>query len=486
MKSIIKAQNNILEKYLRYAAETAFGRKYGFHTIKSYQEYKKAVPITSFKDYDPYREDIKRGEANLIWPGKSSKFAISAGTTGAPKDIPLFPDRERSDKIFLRRVAFSYLRRHPNIFNIWGKQMSLPGTIERDPNYPGVIFGEISGHLALLAPPVLAKIQILEPADSVWMTFKDKLEIAVERGVKHDLRVLTSLPSVMLRYFQLVLDYTGKDHIGDVWPNFKLLVSGGEPLPSYKKHLQKLCEGMPLHFIENYGASEGYFAFNTDQDRTDMKLVVDNNVFYEFIPNPSQNRDELYLQETIPIWEVEADRPYAMVVTSNSGLWRYLLNDLVIFTDLAQPRIRVAGRASDVLDNYGETIEAIHVQETLDRVIAKTGGIFSSCTVGVVHQDAKESPHHVWFIRFAERPADMQAFAKAVDEDLIRTNRSYQIRRNGDAIAPPEFFALTQEAITSWQAEHMKIKAQTKFPRMIHEPEKCLSLMKRCEKLAQA
>ncbi|AXJ02135.1 GH3 auxin-responsive promoter [Cyclonatronum proteinivorum] len=484
MKSIIQAQNNILEKYLQFAADTAFGKKYGFKNLKSYHEFRKTVHITSFKDYDTYREAIKRGEPDLTWPGTSGKFAISAGTTGAPKDIPIFPERERSDKIFLRRVALSYLRKNPNIFKIWGKQMSLPGTIERDPDYPGVLFGEISGHLALMAPPVLSRIQILEPQQSVWMTFKDKLEIAVERGVKHDLRVLTSLPSVMLRYFQMVLDYTGKDHIGDVWPNFRLLVSGGEPLPSYKNHLQKLCEGMPLHFIENYGASEGYFAFNTHQDRTDMKLVVDNNVFYEFIPNPSQNRDELYLQETIPIWEVEAGKPYAMVVTTNSGLWRYLLNDLVIFTDLSQPRIRVAGRASDVLDNYGETIEAIHVQECLERVTAKTGGIFSSCTVGVVHEDAKKSPHHVWFIRFAERPQDLQAFAKAVDEDLARTNRSYNIRRNGDAIGMPEFYALTQEAITSWQNEHTKVKAQTKFPRMIHDSEKCLSLMKRCEKLA--
>jgi len=484
MSAIIDVQNKILNKFIRYAAETEFGKRHNFSSIKSYHEYKQAVGLTTFKDYDVYREPMKRGVPNLTWPGSANKFAISAGTTGKPKDIPINDDRERSDKLFLRRVALSYLSKNPNIFRLFGKQLSLPGTIEKDPDYPGVIFGEISGHLALMAPPILSRIQVIPPEESVWMNFKDKLEIAVEKGTKADLRVITALPSVMLRYFQLALEHTGKDNVGDIWPNLKVLVAGGEPLPSYRKHLETLSEGMNLHFIENYGASEGYFAFNTDQNRTDMKLVVDSNVFYEWIPNPSQNRDELSKQPTIPTWDIEEGKPYGMVVTSNSGLWRYLLNDVVIFTDLDQPRIRVAGRASDVLDNYGETIEALHVQEAMENVTAEHGGVFSSCTVGVVHNSEKESPFHVWFVQWAQRPDDMEKFVDAIDHELARTNRSYMIRRNGNAIDRPQFFALTKEAISEWQREHMKVKAQTKFPRMIHDHDKCRSLMAKCEKLA--
>lgn len=484
MSSIIDAQNKILNRYIRYAADTEFGKQYNFGLIKSYHEYKEALPLTTFKDYDIYREPMKRGVPNLTWPGSAHKFAISAGTTGKPKDIQINADRERSDKLFLRRVALSYLSKNPNIFKLMGKQLSLPGTIEKDPDYPGVIFGEISGHLALMAPPILSKAQVIPPSESVWMNFKDKLEIAVEKGVKADIRVITALPSVMLRYFQLSLEYTGKSNVGDIWPNLRVLVSGGEPLPSYKKHLLKLSDGMNLHFIENYGASEGYFAFNTDQHRDDMKLVVDNNVFYEWIPNPSQNREELAKQPTIPTWDVEEGKPYGMVVTSNSGLWRYLLNDVVIFTDMNTPRIRVAGRASDVLDNYGETIEALHVQEAMQKVTGELGGVFSSCTVGVVHNSEKDSPHHVWFVQWAEKPADMKQFAKGIDAELARTNRSYMIRRNGNAIDMPHFFELTKEAIAEWQREHMKVKAQTKFPRMIHDHDQCRSLMAKCERLA--
>ncbi len=334
-----------------------------------------------------------------------------------------------------------------------------------------------------MAPAILSRIQVMPPKESVHMNFKDKLELAIEKGVKSDIRVITALPSVMLRYFQLALEATGKSHIGDIWPNMKVLVSGGEPLPSYRKHLEKLSEGMGLHFIENYGASEGYFAFNTRQDRDDMKLIVDNNIFYEWIPDPARNREDLIKQDTIPTWDIEEGKPYGMVVTTNSGLWRYLLNDVVIFTDLMQPRIRVAGRASDVLDNYGETIEALHVQEAMEKITGKLGGVFSSCTVGVIHDSEKDSPYHVWFVQWAEKPEDMKVFAKAIDEELANTNRSYMIRRDGGAIAGPEFYNLTKEAIEAWQQENTKVRAQTKFPRMIHDIEKCRSLMEKCEKL---
>ncbi|MCH8568520.1 MAG: GH3 auxin-responsive promoter family protein [Balneolales bacterium] len=484
MSLIFEAQEKILKKFMPYAANTVFGKRYNFSSVKNYEDFLKYVPVTTFLDYEEYQEPMKQGAADLTWPGTVSKFAISAGTTGKPKDIPLTPDRVRSDKLFLRKVALSYLYSYPNIFSLWGRQLSLPGTLERDKKYPGVIFGEISGHLALMAPALLSKIQIMDPDESVWLSFKDKLEIAIEQGVKSDIRVITSLPSVLLRYFQQVLDYTGKSHIGDVWPNLTLLVSGGEPLPSYRQHLDVLTEGMRLHYIENYGASEGYFAFNTEQNRSDMKLVCDSNVFYEWIPNPSSSKEKLREQPTIPTWQVKAGERYGMVVTTNSGLWRYVLNDVVIFTDTEIPRIKVAGRASDVLDDYGEYIEAFHVQETLRKVTEITGGVFSNCTVGVLHDSAKESPYHVWFVQWAEEPKDPAQFAKLVDEKLAEINRSYEIRRNGEAIDKPKFYELTTKAIAEWQQEFMKVKAQTKFPRMIHDHEKCRSLVKRCRRMA--
>ncbi|MEX0681028.1 MAG: GH3 auxin-responsive promoter family protein [Balneolales bacterium] len=483
MNNIIDNQTGILLNYLKYAANTDYGRLYNFQSIKSYEQFIEKVPVSDFNSYNPYKERLKRGEADLVWPGSANEFAISAGTTGEPKIIPIFKERKQSDRRFLRQVAFSYLRRYPDFIKLLGKQITLPGMVENWPDYPRATFGEISGLLALNAPYIFTRQQLIPANESVWMSFQDKVEKNIELGVKEDVRVFTSLPSVALRFFQQLLEKTGKQSIAEIWPNLQAIITGGEPLKSYKAHIKKLSEGINPRFVENYGASEGYFAFNTEQDRDDLKMVVDNNVFYEWIPDPSENRDELKKQKPIPTWQVETGKRYAMVVTSDSGLWRYLLNDVILFTDLETPRIRVTGRVSDVLDDYGETIESIHIQQTLEKVTGELGGIYSNWCVGVLLNDDYTTPTHIWFIEWAEKPVNTEAFVKAVDETLISINRSYEIRRKGGAISEPKFYNLNRRAIEQWQKELFKVKAQSKTPRMIHNQEICLSLMNKCEPL---
>ncbi|MFW6348306.1 MAG: GH3 family domain-containing protein [Cyclonatronaceae bacterium] len=485
MSPIINVQKRILRRFLKYASHTAFGKNHDFRNIKSYEDYARKVPLTTADDYIPYVEQAKRGEADTTWPGSCKRFALSAGTTGAPKTFTLTKDRIKSDRVFLRRVVLAYLKQFPqNTLQVFGPQLSFPGNVNGDPNYPGATFGEVSGHLALTAPGLLSNLQLIPAADGVSMDFGRKLEVALEKGLKSDLRVITALPSLMVRFFQLALERTGKQRIADIWPNLCLLISGGEPLPKFRAHLEQLCEGQQqLHFIENYGSSEGYFAFNADQSRDDLKLIVDNNVFYEWIPNPSRNTTELLNQPVIPSWEVEAGVEYGMVVTTNSGIWRYVLNDVITFTDLKQPRIKVIGRISDVLDDYGEAVEASHTDEVLRQVTRQTGGVSSSCTVGVHKNPDDGSVRHVWFIEWAggEKPADMQAFAQKIDQALRNYNRSYRIRRDSETLQMPLFYELNSEAIEAWKQEHTKGSAQTKFPRMISDHDRTKSLMKRCE-----
>lgn len=488
MSKIINVQKRILQRFLNYASHTTFGKKHDFRNIRSYKDYVSKVPVTTAEDYADLMEEAKRGEADTNWPGTCSRFAESAGTTGAPKILPLNSDRIKSDQVFLRRVMLSYLKQYPeSIAKVFGRQLSFPGNVNGNPDYPGTTFGEVSGHLALTAPSFLSKLQLIPATDGVSMDFSRKLDVALEKGLNTDLRVITALPSVMVRFFQLALKRTGKQRIGEIWPNLCLLISGGEALPKFRQHLEKLCEGQEqLHFIENYGSSEGYFAFNTDQSRDDLKLVVDNNVFYEWIPDPSHDPEELLKQPAVPIWKVEAGKKYAMVVTTNSGIWRYALNDVITFTDLEQPRIRVIGRVSDVLDDYGESFEAAHVEVVLDRVAEQSGGVSAACTVGVHKNEEDESVRHVWFMEWAEgdKPENMESFAHAVDRELRRYNRSYRIRRDAEALSMPLFYDLTRDAAEKWKQAHTKGSAQTKFPRMISDPEKTRSLMDYCEEAA--
>ena len=483
MRKIKAVQERILRNYLSFAAQTRFGEKHSFSSIKSYGEYRKRVPVSNTSAFQSDIEQMRAGRPDVLWPGVTRKFAFSAGTTGIPKQIPLTPEREASDRLFLKRAAISYLRQYPSsLFRVLGKHLSLPGQIKEDPDRPGVTYGEISGYLASFAPEILVHFNLMSRRDAVTLDFDEKMALALDRALKSNIRVFTTLPSIGLRFFQILLNKTGKQNMGEVWPGFKLFVCGGEPLNSFRKHISKLFEGKEIHFLENYGSSEGYFAFNSSQDRNDMQLMLDNNIFYEWIPDPSENRDDLLHQETVPTWEVETGRKYAMVVTSNSGLWRYLLYDLVMFTRLDEPRIVVPGRVTNVHDRYGEAIESIHVRQVLEEAVRETGGIFSNYSLGVIMDSERDNPTHIWFIEWAEKPQDMQHFAELIDHNLIRINRSYEIRRKGGAISPPRFYDLNGNGMGSWQEKFYKIGAQTKVPRMIHDEERCRDLMKRCRR----
>lgn len=483
MQHIKDAQVRILKKFLKVAAHTRYGTEHGFSNLENYADFASALPITTYSDYTHHIDAIKKGKPDILWPGIADRFAISAGTTGNPKEIPMTKDREQSDKAFLRQVGVSYFSKHPGkLLKMFGKQLTLPGQVHQAPGNPQLTYGEISGYLATFTPQFLLPFQLIPPDEAVAMSFDAKIERALEHSIHADVRLMVTLPSVGLRFFQMMLEKTGKDNMSEIWPNFQIFSSGGEPLSSYREHISKLFNGKGFHFVENYGSSEGYYSFNTDQDRNDMELVVNNNVFYEWIPNPSANRDELKLKKPIPTWEVEQGQRYGMVVTSDSGMWRYLINDVIEFTDIEKPRIRVAGRITDVQDSYGEAIEVYHVKETLEATVKKTGGVFSNYSLGVVLDSERDSPTHIWFIEWAEKPKDMQGFAELADKYLIGINRSYEIRRKGSAIARPRFYDLTKKAIESWQKEFFRVGAQTKIPRMIHDQDKCRELMKRCER----
>lgn len=481
MNTTEKNQRRVLQKLLKLASGTDFGRQHGFGEISSPEQYAKAVAIQTYEDVAPWVVRMKNGEADVLWPGTVNRFAISAGTTGTPKEMPLPKQRETTDRRFMRKVVLNYFLKRPNIFSLLGTQLSLTGNVEPSDEYPGVTFGEVSGFLGLMAPWYLARLQVIHPKTMAALPFSKKMDLALRESVDRDVRVISALPSVTLRFLQNMLERTGKTSIAEVWPNLRIFVSGGEPLGSFRTHIEKLCEGLEIDFIENYGASEGYFAFNTDPERTDMQLVTDNDVYYEWIPNPPADRAKLLEATPIPTWQVEAGVPCAMIVTTSSGIWRYALNDVIEFTETgSKPRIRVRGRISDIMAKYGEDIEAAHILQVLDHVTKALGAEYSSYTAGSILNDESRYPTHAFFIEWVKKPDDMHDFAVRFDGYMQKINRSFQIRREGDSIAFPRFFDLTKDVIEAWQKQFFNVRAQTKLPRIIHDQEKVEDLMARC------
>ena len=411
---------------------------------------------------------LKAGEADLYWPGIVDKYAVSAGTSGEGKHLPVTEERLESDRRFMRKVILSYLRQQPNIFKLIGSHLSLPGSLE---HHDGLAIGEISGHTGVRAPKWLKALQVVSPDKLTQLSFKDKFDLILEKAVDTNLKVITAVPSWILTLFQEVLKKTGKQSIAEVWPNLHLLVCGGVKLANYRPHLEKLMGNLNPNFIETYGASEGYFGFSDQFGRDDLKLITDNGIFYEFIADPLPDEDSMSIQETIPLWEVEAGVPYAMIISTNAGLWRYAVRDIVEFTSNDPYRFEVKGRVSEMLDDFGEGLYIYEAEDALNKAAKELGLQQSAFTIAPTLASESEVPFHRWLIQFTDpvHTDTLNKMASAIDEHLTEINRHYAIRRETEALSAPKVRSITQDDINRWMEASGKAKAQGKFPKVLRE-----------------
>lgn len=467
MKTKTIQQINLF-RLLDTAGATEFGKKFGFDSIKDYSTFTERVPVQFYNDLLPYIEKMKRGEPDILWPGKVDKFAVSSGTTGNGKHLPLSSDRLGSDKAYMKEVAFSYFRQRPNLFRLFGKHLSLPGSIEQQGS---ARIGEISGFSALDSPTWLRPFQLANPTELTQLSFQEKFDLLLARALKTNLKVITAVPSWILTLFQQALKETGKKSISEIWPNLNLLICGGVKLANYQTYLDKLMGGLKPDYIETYGASEGYLAYSDDLSRNDLKLVTDNGIFFEFIKEPLPNEDALAIQDAVPIWNVEKNVPYAVVVSTNAGLWRYALRDIIEFTSTEPPRILVKGRISEMLDDYGEGLYIYEAEEALGEVIKEMELERGAFTVVPQLPSETEIPYHHWLIQFGEpiHTDTLNRLAQAIDRKLQNVNRHYAIRRQSGALAAPKINSISQQDINRWLDACDKIKAQGKLPKVLRQ-----------------
>lgn len=453
---------------IRAATNSRFGKKHRFSQLQRYEDFAKQVPICFYKDISDSIGELKRGATDIFWPDSITKFSVSAGTTGNGKHLPLTRQRLGADRRFMQKVAWDYLRQRPNLLKLWGDYISLAGTLE---NHSGIEIGEISAFTALQAPWWLSSFQLVPGRELVRLPFSKKIDRIIRESINKDIRVITAVPSWILTIFQQVLKRTGATCIAEVWPNLQLLVCGGVKLENYRPLLSELLNKTDVDFIETYGASEGYFSYTDDLNRDDMKLVFDNGIFYEFIPNPLPDPNSLMIQEAVPLWDIEPNTPYAMIVSTNAGLWRYAMNDIITFTQTDPPRIKVRGRVSEMLDDYGEALYIYEAEEALHEAAESYKIEMGTFAIAAEVSDPPGIPRHSWFIQtYDSLHADtLKKLARKVDKILRDRNRHYAIRRESEALDMPQFYTITQQEINSWLALNNKQKAQGKLPHILKD-----------------
>jgi len=470
-----KTQANLLRRLLRRASNTEWGHRFEFSRIAREPDvvaaYQAKVPIHTYHDLKPFVDQMRGGKENLLWPGKVIHFAVSSGTASEGKIIPLSKEMLRLNRRFSAGLGLNYLRNTKSFRTFLGKHLTLPGRIEDDPIYPGTLIGEVSGLQTLYAPKFFTTfLQAVPPSIAFSHNWDSKLRSVVDQTLKQDIRLVAMAPTWGLVFFGLLIDQfnevngTGVRTVGEVWPNLHLYISGGVALSSYRSILEEQI-GLPnLRLLEAYGASEGFFSYQTDLNDPAMQLHLNNGIFYEFV-----RLDELENEnpERFTISNVQTGVRYASILTTCSGLWSYVLGDVVRFTNTSPHKIMVAGRTSEMIDKYGEAVFGEDARAAINKACKITNSLVREYHVSSIPPNGTRVPTHEWLLEFSRRPDDYKAFARALDSILCDINRHYQIRREANAFDPPEIVIVPNGTFNSrLKTSRGEIRSQAKIPRM--------------------
>ncbi len=470
-----KIQARLLRRLLRRASNTEWGRRFDFSRIAQQQDivraYQSRVPIHTYEDLRPYVDQTRKGAKNLLWPGSIKHFAVSSGTASDGKIIPLSKEMLR---LLTRRysagLAFNYLITTGSIKTFLGKQLMLPGRIEDDPAYPGTLIGEVSGLQILSAPSIYRTFQAVPASIAFVPNWDSKLRSVIDQTLNQDIRLIAMTPTWSLVFFGLLIERyneingTGIRTVGEVWPNLQLYISGGVALSSYRSVLEEYI-GLPdVHFLETYGASEGFFSYQKDLSDPAMHLHLNNGIFFEFV-----RLDELKLgnPERFTIETAETGVRYAPIISTCSGLWSYVLGDVVRFTSVSPHKIVVAGRTSDVIDKYGESVFGEEARIAINKSCEKTNSLVREYHVSAIPPNGSQIPSHEWLLEFSRVPYNCEDFIRSLDSVLCEINRHYQTRREANAFGPPEIVIVPKGTFSDWlKSSRRNIHFQSKVPRM--------------------
>jgi hypothetical protein len=476
LKEPVRTQDDLLRSLLKRAASTEWGRRFDFASIAGERDvsraYRETVPLHAYEDKRSSVNRMRAGEPNILWPGRTRYFAASSGTTSSGRVVPVSAEMLASNRRFSVSVISNYLAKTRNTNILFGRHLSLPGWIEDDREDLGTRIGQISAVLAESSARMSRPWRALDNKLSFIGDWEEKMAAIADHVLEQDVRLIVIAPSWCQVLFRLVSERhkskTGMlAPIGDIWPNLTTVITGGVALSGYRDLLQHHIGKREVDFVETYGASEGFMAFQNDLDDPAMLLHLANGVYYEFVPV-----DELGFENParLSISEVETGVRYVPHLTSNSGFWSYCVGDVVKFTSLHPHKIVVAGRTVDMLDKYGEAVFGDEAHAALLAASLQTQAVVLNYHVTHTPPGLEQTPAHHWLIEFERAPADLRGFAGIIDSELKNAGHHYQDRREGLAFDSPTVTALKPGTFLSWMEQSGKqITVQTKVPAMSEE-----------------
>jgi len=462
-----EVQAEWFRKLINTASDTDWGTEYDYKSISTVEQFKKRVPISTYEDLKPRIDLLREGKQNILWPSETRWFAKSSGTTeDKSKYIPV--SQESLEECHFKGgkdMLSLYCNNFPNTALFNGRGLAIGGShkiseINNDSYYDGDLSAIIIQNLPFWAE----FIRVPKKRTALMDNWEDKIEMMAKEVIPHNLTSLSGVPSWMLLLLRKVLEKTGKDDLTEVWPNLEVYFHGGVNFQPYQEQFHQLIRSSSMNYMETYNASEGFFGLQDRSDSNDLLLMLDYGIFYEFIPVADIEKEH---PVSVGLEEVDLETNYAMIISTNAGLWRYLIGDTVRFTSLNPFRIRITGRTKNFINAVGEELIIDNAEKAMALACKQSNAIVSEYTAAPLFKKDDSHVVHEWLIEFEAEPEDIEQFITSLDTALKSVNSDYEAKRFHDMVlSRPIIKSLPAGTFYTWLKEKGRLGGQNKVPRL--------------------
>ena len=463
----VEVQNELLTRLISSAKSTSWGTQYKYKKIKNLDDYKDSVPVSDYEDLKPYIYRLKAGEKNLLWPGEIKWFAKSSGTTSdKSKFIPL--SKEALEECHFKGgkdMLSIYCNNHPETLIFTGKSLTMGGSKQINQLNSASYYGDLSAILINNLPFWAEVLSTPDSSIALMGDYEEKLQKMAQVTLKEDVTSIAGVPSWILVLLDKILNLTNKTNLKEIWPNLEVYFHGAINFDPYRSQFRQIM-GNNMNYLELYNASEGFFGIQDQVNSDELLLMLDYGIYYEFLPLPED--DNLY-PTTLSLDEVELDTNYALIISTNAGLWRYKLGDTVKFTSLSPYRVKISGRTKHFINAVGEELMVDNAEMAITRACEECNAVLAEYTAAPIYPTTNTPGRHEWLIEFTKEPENLDHFAEVLDEALKSLNSDYEAKRTlSMALQAPLIVPVEHGTFYTWMKKRGKLGGQHKVPRLFN------------------
>jgi len=462
----VDVQQEQLFNLIRTAKETEWGSKFGYSSISSMQKFRDRVPVSTYSGFVPYIDRIRQGEQNILWPTDIRWFAKSSGTTAdKSKFIPV--SKESLEDCHFRGgkdIIVLYTTNFPGNSLFTGKALAIGGSQQINKYQNELYYGDLSAVLMENLPLWVRLLRIPDKKIALMEEWEQKIEMMAQATVNENVTNISGVPSWTLVLVKRILEIAGKSSLHDVWPNLELFVHGGVSFTPYREQFNSILDKSKMNYLETYNASEGFFAIQDNPDTDSMLLMLDYGVYYEFVPIEEVGKD---FPKALSLDEVELEKNYALVISTNGGLWRYMIGDTIKFTSKNPYRIKITGRTKHFINAFGEELIVDNAEIAIKTACIRTGAEVREYTAAPIYMNEKRNGGHQWLFEFSKMPDSLDHFSEILDTTLKSVNSDYEAKRYKNiSLAFPTIEVARDGLFYEWLKERGRLGGQNKVPRL--------------------